>query len=78
MMGGVNNNSFDCSSLGFVGSHGKGKIKGKGLLCMDFSNGGESMFLVQKAKRLLELSPVDFVIAVARGMTMALFLGSML
>jgi len=39
MMGEVNNNSFDCSSLGFVDSHGEGKIKGKWLLCMDFSNG---------------------------------------
>jgi len=29
MMGEVNNNSFDRSSLGFVDSHGKGKIKGK-------------------------------------------------
>jgi len=35
----VNNNSFDCSSLGFVDSHGKGTIKGKWLMCMNFSNG---------------------------------------
>jgi len=41
MMGEVNNNSFDCSSLGFVDSHGNSKIKGKWLLCMDFSNGRE-------------------------------------
>ena len=40
-MGEVNNNWFDCSSLGFVDSHGKSKIKGKWLLCMDFSNGRE-------------------------------------
>jgi len=41
MMGEVNNNSFDCASLGFVDSHGKSKIKGKWLLYMDFSNGRE-------------------------------------
>jgi len=41
MMGEVNNNPIDCSSLGFVDSHGKGKIKGKWLLCMNFSNGRE-------------------------------------
>jgi len=40
-MGEVNNNSFDCSSLGFVDSNDKCNIKGKWLLCMDFSNGRE-------------------------------------
>jgi len=40
-MGEVNNNPFDCSSLGFVDRHGKGKIKEKWLLCMNFSNGRE-------------------------------------
>jgi len=32
MMGEVNNNPFDCLSLGFVDSHGNGKIKGKRLM----------------------------------------------
>jgi len=76
MLGEVNNNSFDCSSLGFVDGHAKGKIKGKWLFCMNFGNGREGV-LVQKVKCLLELSPVDFAIVVARRMAMALFLGSM-
>ena len=37
----VNNNSFDCSSLGFVDRHGKGKIKGKWFLGMNLGNGRE-------------------------------------
>jgi len=75
MMHEVNNNLFDCSTLGFVKSHGKSKIKGKWPLCMDFGDGAR-MLVVQKVKHLLKLLPVDFDIVVIRGMTIALFFGS--